>query len=77
MSRWWLVSFWSAYKKRWPLTPVCRIELGPAVTPVAWGCPPHRLSASFFLLPLEMAVIYILTHIYIYKDIGKLVSLHT
>jgi hypothetical protein len=47
-------------------------------TPVASGRPPHLLFVLHFLLPLGMAVIYILTYIYIYiyKDIGKLVSLH-
>jgi hypothetical protein len=47
-----------------------------ASTPVASGRPPHHLFILHFLLPLGMAVIYILTYIYIYKDIGKLVSLH-
>jgi hypothetical protein len=30
----------------------------------------------FFFCPLKMVVIYILTYIYIYKGIGKLVLLH-
>jgi hypothetical protein len=44
-------------------------ELGPITMPVALGHPPCRLS-FYFLLPLEMDVIYI------YKDDGKLVPLH-
>jgi hypothetical protein len=36
------------------------------------GHPPRHSSIFYFILPLEMTVIYI----YIYKDIGRLVPLH-
>jgi hypothetical protein len=44
--------------------------------PVASGRLPHHLSIFLFLLPLKTVVINILTYVYIYKDIGKLVPLH-
>jgi hypothetical protein len=58
--------------------PVHGTELGSATTLVASDHPPHRLSIFFLFLPLEIVVIYILTHTrtHIYKGFGKLVSLH-
>jgi hypothetical protein len=53
--------------------PVSGTELGLAVAAVALGRLPCRLSISFFfLLPLEMAVIYILSYIYIYTFIDSM-----
>jgi hypothetical protein len=67
----------TACKKCWPSALVCGTEVGPIAAPLALGRPPSHLSIFFFLLPLGMILIYILTYIYIfiYKDIGKLCAI--
>jgi hypothetical protein len=51
MSCQWLVSFLSACKKRWPLTPVCGTKLELAAVPVALGHLTRHHSVLLFLSP--------------------------
>jgi hypothetical protein len=44
--------------------------------PMASGRPPHRLSFFFSFAPQDGYNIQFNIYIYIYKDVGKLVSLH-
>jgi hypothetical protein len=66
---WQLISSSSACKKRWPSVPVRGTMFEMVTTPIALGHLPRRSSAfpsSFFILPLEMAIKYVLVNIYIH-----------
>jgi hypothetical protein len=66
--------------------PIRAIELGSTATSMALGHPPRHFFcflSPFFFLPLGTTIIFIFSiyinvymYIFIYKDVGKLVSLH-
>jgi hypothetical protein len=69
-----LVSFYSTCEKRRPQALVHGTELVLAAMPMASGCLPIVFPTLLSFAPRSGCNIHF--HLYIYKDIGKLVSLH-